>query len=438
MVGRNAPQLELAVGRKARERRKPGDGYDCPPVDEEGTTDDSTGGAAPPPAPDRLWRHPAELGAETAAANLAARQAGGRRWPGQLVAFIAGATVVGATWLFTDTPDPTIEVITTNMVEPASAEGGSGPIGFDEWSRQIAEANRTSVIGLHLGGEAPTHMAQATLLRDDGHLLTSAHAIAGASDITAVLHDGRLSPAELVASDPVSGVAVLKIASPELPPPTYSDGRVAARDRLVGIAGQDDGDALVRGVTVLDDDQVALLPSGDVLGGLFRLSNELDGAWAGAPIIDENGGVVAIAVTTVDGTNYAIPTALATEVGADLIREGTTDHVSWLGIEMSELSESLRTQRDLRGGVVVRKVWDQTAAARGGLSAGDVIIGFASVNVLEISDLQTALRSTQPGEAIEIRYSRRVPIASSSPHEPTSLESQILTTTVVLGAQPLR
>jgi len=407
-------------------------------VDEEGTTDDGIPGAVPPPPPDRLWRHPAELGAETAAANMAARQAGGRRWPGQLVAFIAGATLVAATWLFSDTPQPTIEVITTNMVEPASPGGTSGPIGFDEWSRQIAETNRTSVIGLHLGGEAPTDMAQATLLRDDGHLLTSAHAIAGASDITAVLHDGRLSPADLVASDPVSGVAVLKIASPELPPPTYSDGRVAAQDRLIGIAGRDDGDALVRGVTVLDDGQVALLPSGDVLGGLFRLSNELESTWAGAPIVDENGGIVAIAVTTVDGTNYAIPTALATEVGADLIRDGNTDHVSWLGIEMSELSESLRAQRDLRGGVVVRKVWNKTAAARAGLSAGDVVIGFDSVNVLEISDLQTALRSTQPGDAIEVRYSRRTPIGSSISNEPAPLQSQILTTTVVLGAQPLR
>lgn len=395
----------------------------------------------PIPAPDRLWRHPAELGAEQAAANLAERRAGGRRWPGLVMSFLAGATMVGAIWLFSDTPEPTIEVITQNVISPAAAPTVrvDGPIGFDDWAEQISALNRSSVIGLHLGGEAPTDQAQAMLFRDDGHLITSAHAIAGASDITAVLPDGSATPAQLVAADPVSGVAVIKIASPELPAPTYSDGRVAPRDRLVGIAVRaDDGGRLVRAVDVLDDDQVAVLPGGDLLSGLFRLSNELDSSWAGAPIVDENGGIVAMAVTSVDGTNYAVPTALARDVGADLIRDGTTEHVAWLGVHIAPqgLTEQLKAERDLLGGALLTRVWNQTPAARGGLSAGDVIVGFGSVNVLENEDLLSALRSAAPGDVVEIRYSRRI---ASGPQEwdpPAVVE--ILTTTVVLDAQPLR
>lgn len=357
------------------------------------------------------------------------------------MSFIAGATMVGAVWLVSDTPQPTIEVITQNVISPAAAPAVevNGPIGFDEWAEQISAPNHSSVVGLHLGGEAPTDMAQAMLFRDDGHLITSAHAIAGASDITAVLHDGSATPAQLVAADPVSGVAVIKIASPELPPPTYSDGRVAPRDRLVGIAGHsgDDG-PLVRAVEVVDDDQVAVLPSGDLLSGLFRLSNELDPSWAGAPIVDENGGIVAMAVTSVDGTNYAIPTTLASDVSADLIRDGHTDHVAWLGVHLAPggLTEQLKAERDLRGGALLTRVWNHTPAARGGLSAGDVIVRFDSVNVLENTDLFAALRSASPGDVVEVRYSRRT-FNGSDPLEPPD-KVDVFTTTVVLGAQPLR
>ncbi|MGI9606758.1 MAG: S1C family serine protease [Acidimicrobiales bacterium] len=392
------------------------------------------------PAPDRLWRHPAELGAEQAAANLAARRALGRRWPSMTVSFIAGATLVALAWIFTGnepSPDTSASV---EVVDVPTVPVIEGPPGFDEWANAIAENHRGSVVALHMEGDMEWPRANAILYDTGGFLLTSAHAIDGANIIFAKLSTGLEVPAEVIASDEVSGVAVLKVPSPELDPPTFSPGNVAPLDRLVGLAAHtDDEGALVRGVQILGEEHVASLPNGDLLSGLYRLSDELDDTWAGAPIIDENGGIVAMAVRARSGANYAIPTTLAREVAYDLIDTGRTETVGWLGVSLDPqtISEDLREERDVPGGVLVRRVWDQTPAARGGLVAGDVIIGLGSVNVLELGDLQTALRALPPGEAVELRYSRRVvpndPILDVN--DPT-FTGERHSTTIVLGAQP--
>ncbi len=410
---------------------------------EELYDDEGPDSGAPMPAPDRLWRHPAEAGAEQAAANMAARKAGGRRWPELLMSFVAGMAFVGLAWVFSDQPEKPIENIVERVVAPPSTliVAADAPVGFDEWAFEISKPNRGSVIGLHLGGDTSTDMAQAILYRDDGLLLASAHSLIGADEISAVLPDGRGLPALVLASDPVSGVAVLKIASPELEPAIFSTGSVALRDRLVGIAGHTIDDVpLVQTVDVVGEEQVATLPNGDLLSGLFRLSSELDASWAGAPIVDENGGVVAMAVATADGANYAIPTELARQIATDLVETGTTENEPWLGITLTPfLSEEVQEQRGVRGGVLITRVWSETPAARAGLAAGDIIIGIDSVNVVERSDLQTALSYTSPGQEVEIRYVRR-PLLEGP--DATDADADYLelgqVTTLTLGAQPKR
>ena len=164
------------------------------------------------PAPDRLWRHPAERGAEQAAANLAARRVYGRRWPSMFMSFVAGCCVVGLAWMLADNKEQaTINEVSVNEVIPGEVTF-EGTLSLVDWVDDVSQLNRTSIVALHLGGDAPQEHAQAILLRDDGHLITSAHAIAGAEDITAELPSGPL-PAQMIGSDAVSGIAVLKILS---------------------------------------------------------------------------------------------------------------------------------------------------------------------------------------------------------------------------------
>ena len=263
-------------------------------IDAVGGPEDEPFGA-PLPAPDRLWRHPAERGAEQAAANLAAREAGDRRWPPMLMSFIAGGVFVGLAWLLTEAePAPLVQTVTQEVSAPTTQVALRGPVAWSDWAESVAGPNRSSVVALHLGDGATRPIVNGILYADDGHLIASAHALADTTEITAALNDGRQMPVEVVASDPISGVAVLKIPSPELPPPTFSTGRVAAGDRLVGIAASD-GDVPIREVVVLAKDQALSLSNGAVLSGLYRLSGELDHTWSGAAVVDENGGIIGLA-----------------------------------------------------------------------------------------------------------------------------------------------
>ena len=390
------------------------------------------------PAPDRLWRHPAERGAEQAAANLAARRVYGRRWPSMFMSFVAGCCVVGLAWMLADNKEQaTINEVSVNEVIPGEVTF-EGTLSLVDWVDDVSQLNRTSIVALHLGGDAPQEHAQAILLRDDGHLITSAHAIAGAEDITAELPSGPL-PAQMIGSDAVSGIAVLKINSPSLPPPTFGDpSQIRVRDQLVALSYPTAGSEPAQAVDVVADEYVATLPNGDILSDLFRLSDNLDHEWSGSAILSEDGGIVGLAITGRDGNPYAIPIDAARSAANQLISDGSVEHKAYLGVAMAGVTEGLQEERGLTGGVLLTRVWSETAAARAGLVAGDVITQAGPVNVHSRTDLREALATLEPGDAIEITFSRGVATTGGAnvPRDPGTLETELITTTVIVGATP--
>ena len=125
------------------------------------------------------------------------------------MSFVAGCCVVGLAWMLADNdPQAPIEQVSVQEITPSEEVTFAGPLSFDDWVDEVSQLNKTSVVSLHLGGDLPEDHVQAVLLRDDGHLITSAHAISGAQDITAEFPGGRL-PALMIGSDAVSGIAVL-------------------------------------------------------------------------------------------------------------------------------------------------------------------------------------------------------------------------------------
>ena len=237
-------------------------------------------------------------------------------------------------------------------------------------------------------------------------------------------------------TDPVSGIAVLKINSTSLSPPTFTaEDDVAVRDRVVALAqNSGDGDPSARAIDVLGDDQVTTTPNGSLLSGLLRLSNDLDDGWAGAAVLEENGGIAAIAVESRSGGHYAVPINTARKVAQQIIDNEAVSHRAWLGVEVGDLSDGIKTQRDLLGGVLVSRVWDETPAARGGLVAGDIIIGIDEANILDALDLQLHLGTLVPGDSVEVRYSR-VDVPAVSGTIELDLTGELSRTTVTVGAR---
>ncbi len=405
----------------------------------EGTYDDQPFEGELPHAEDRLWRHPAERGAAQAAANLEARRVHGRRWPSLVVSFIAGGALVGMIWLFQEEARSPIDVNSVQEITPPTSEAVLGPLSFDDYINEVVALNRESIAGLYLGGEAQHDVIQAIRIGTDGHLITSAHALDGAADIRVVFANGTDTTGRVVATDPVSGIGVIKVNANDLPPPTFGDDNdVSVSDELIVLANPG-MDIHARRITVLGDDQVISAPNGDLLSGLFRLSNDLDAGWAGSAVLEDTGGIVAMTVEARNGSHYAVPISRARRIARQLIDTGAVDYKAWLGVEMVDLSDGIKEARGLLGGVLMSRVWDETPAARGGLVAGDIVVGMGDANVINKLDLQLILASLQPGEAIEIRYSR-VNAPATEPDaatpEPGEIVGDFYTTLVTVGARP--
>lgn len=358
------------------------------------------------------------------------------------MSFIAGCTLVGLAWMLQEQPQADIVV---NKIEEVAAPEPSlpeGPLSFDEWANDIAESNRHAVVGLLLDGEPEHNVAQAILLSTDGHMVTSAHALIDAVNITASVPGlDRPAPATFVASDPVSGIAVLKINAPNLPPPIFGDDRtILVSDVLVALAYRSgDTDSLARTISVLGEDQVITTPHGDQLSGLLRLSDDLDSEWAGSAVLEETGGIVAMTVENRDGRHHAIPISQVRRWAQELIDRGEINHRAWMGFERAPISTELLERRQLLGGVLVQRVWNETPAARAGLVAGDIIVGAGPVNVLEMQDLREYLATLSPGDSVEIRFSRSsgsgIGPEATDP-QPDEITNEITTTTVIVGARP--
>ena len=99
------------------------------------------------------------------------------------------------------------------------------------------------------------------------------------------------------------------------------------------------------------------------------------------------------------------------------------------------MTQGLQEQRGVTGGRLVTRVWSETAAARAGLVAGDVITRAGSVNVRSGTDLREALATLEPGDNIEITYSR-VTGTTGALRDPGDVESELFTTIVTVGAIP--
>jgi S1-C subfamily serine protease len=124
---------------------------------------------------------------------------------------------------------------------------------------------------------------------------------------------------------------------------------------------------------------------------------------SGGALCDADGAVIgittAIAVSDVgaEGLGFATPIDIARDVAEQLITTGKVVHV-WLGIEGEDGVNN--------AGALVRKVRDDSPAAKAGIKARDIITTVEGHRVTSMAGLVVALRSRKPGQVVKIALSR--------------------------------
>ncbi len=244
-----------------------------------------------------------------------------------------------------------------------------------------------------------------------GHILTNNHVVAEAERIRVLSTDGRPYIAEVVGSDPLTDVAVIKITgkSVDLPPARFGDSSKVRVGDLVLAVGNPFGLDYSVTMGIIS----AMGRSGLQLGSIYyqdflQTDAAINPGNSGGPLVNMEGEVIglntAIATQTGQyaGVGFAIPSDLATRIARVLIEKGEVTR-GWLGVSIEELTPGLAQSFDFpaeRTGVLVQDVVPNSPAAKAGFKSGDIIMAVDGSEVRTPSQLQTIVTLTPPGQEV--------------------------------------
>jgi S1-C subfamily serine protease len=254
-----------------------------------------------------------------------------------------------------------------------------------------------------------------------GLVVTLASAVAGATSINTIAPDGKRTSAAVLASDPISNLAVVHVAS-DLPVAQFSDSAdMKAGDATVAVSpeprtNQAGGitDAVYAG-TVRSSGTAVGADATTTAMSATAVNAPLGQGDAGCALIDHAGDVTGImdTTTTMQGRRVSVflPADLVVGVATQLIATGTVQH-GWLGVDASDVTASNSrpgtgtATTAATGGAQVETVQPNGAAARAGIQVGDSIVDIDGRPVRSLAELRTRLYAEPPGATVRVTYDR--------------------------------
>ena len=227
-----------------------------------------------------------------------------------------------------------------------------------------------------------------------GYILTNYHVIANAEDIRVRLsgEKDKEFEAKIVGEDPRTDLAVLKIKSnKKFPSAVLGDSDVIRVGDWVLAIGSPFGLEQTVTVGVISAKRQSVPIEGRSYRDLIQTDAAINRGNSGGPLVNIKGEIIGIntaiyAPTGVfAGVGFAIPINDAKEIIDDLIEKGRVIR-GWLGVEIKEVDEIIAKQFGLREiqGALVNKVIENSAAEKGGIERGDIIVKFAGQKVKEV------------------------------------------------------
>jgi serine protease Do len=283
----------------------------------------------------------------------------------------------------------------------------SSPQGFSFGGPDGDEGNSLGQFfhGLPIPKQHGTQHAQGSgfLISADGLVLTNAHVVDGAKEVTVKLSDHREYKAKVLGADRSSDIAVLKIDGHGLPIVTLGDSEQLGVGDYVLAIGEPFGleETATAGIVSAKGRS---LP-GDGYVPFIQTDAAVNPGNSGGPLFDANGSVVGINAQIYSnsggfqGVSFAIPINLAVQVKDQIVKTGKVVHAR-LGVEVQPLNQSLAESFKLKtpNGALVAKVTPDSAAEKAGIKVGDVILKFNDSPVLDAGQLSQRVGVTTPGD----------------------------------------
>jgi len=309
---------------------------------------------------------------------------------------------------------PAVVNVITSRTGPEAGAGAGGPgISPDD---PFFEFFRRFMPEMPEGGPPPGEgrgVGSGFIISKDGYILTNAHVVSGADEVTVRLADAKREfKAKVIGADERTDVALIKVDAKDLPVATLGSSKNLEAGQWVAAIGSPFGFENTVTAGIVSATQRALpaetyvpfiqtdvaVNPGNSGGPLLNLAGEVVGI--NSMIYSQTGGYM--------GVSFAIPIEVAMDVSRQLRETGKVTR-GRLGIGIQRLTKELAASFgiDEARGVVVTNIEPGSPAAKAGLQVGDVILSYKGDALKDANDLPRLVAQTKPGEQAEIGILRQ-------------------------------
>lgn len=289
-----------------------------------------------------------------------------------------------------------------SMRDPLGSPFGGSPLDdlFGDLRERMREQEEN-------GGQEgiATGEGSGFIIAKDGLIMTNAHVVRGADEISVSLQDGREFPATDIRFDEFSDVAVMRISVQEDLPelPLGNDADMQIGDWVMAFGSPFGLDQTVtQGIISAKSRGLKNLPTRQEF---LQTDAAINPGNSGGPLVNLRGEVVGIntAIETrsggYDGVGFAVPISLAKWVGDQLVRDGKVRR-AYLGVLPEDLDSGTAKALDLSttNGVIVKEVTRNSPADKAGVRVQDVIVRLNNRPVRTRQQLITIAERLQIGE----------------------------------------
>jgi len=264
------------------------------------------------------------------------------------------------------------------------------------------------------GGRALQGAGSGVIITPDGYIVTNNHVIDGASEIEVTLNDNKTYKAEVIGSDPISDIALIKVnANVDLEYIPFGNSDNMELGEWVLAVGNPFNlkstvtagiiSAKARDLNVRDNSPQSFIQTdaainpGNSGGALVNINGELIGI--NTAISSPSGSYI--------GYAFAVPSNNARKIVEDIMEFGDVQQ-GILGIRGGSINNALIKEFDLNTsqGVMVGEVTPGSGAEKSGIRQNDIIKKIDNIEINKFSDLTGYINSKRPGDEVNVKLLR--------------------------------
>ena len=256
-------------------------------------------------------------------------------------------------------------------------------------------------------------MGSGFVISEDGYILTNAHVIEGATKINVTFASGDTFEAQVVGKEEDNDLAVIKIEPTfELKPVVMGNSDAIVIGEDVFAIGNPLGEltfSITKGIVSAIDRQVQIDTFNSI--NMFQVDCAVNQGNSGGPIFNAYGEVIGIvsakyASETIEGLGFCIPITDALNIVTDLIQYGKVVDKAYMGIQVTDISETMIQQYNMVAGAYVSVIDEGSCAQKAGLKIGDIIVELGDTKVDSVNALLIAKREYKAGDSASIKVYR--------------------------------